>query len=96
MLVSTTNTTVDHSVDWPVLKKNACTENLKIAHHSFSEPKVTYSDVLFYPTNSPKWKKKDIEFIIIEEGNTETVKLYLKNGLLKIVKCKFSINSQIN
>ena len=41
-------------------------------------------------------KKKDIEFIIIEEGNTETVKLYLKNGLLKIVKCKFSINSQIN
>lgn len=41
-----------------------CQETAKDVHHSLPESKVTSSNVLFHPTNSPK--SKDVQFTIME------------------------------
>ena len=47
---------IDHLIVCFVRKQKQKTENKKISHHNYTEPKVKYPKLFFCPTNSPKFK----------------------------------------
>ncbi len=86
-IITSTAATNESFYYWFVVCSVTCQKIVKNGHHNFPKPKLTYSDCMSCPTNSPK--PKEIQFADIEDQENQEILTSENQRILAFLKTNY-------